>query len=79
MGGKLGNSRSADQGGREKGEARALQFRMGQMGMTRTDLVKYLGSRSRVTEVLPGKQSLSLNMVKVPYLDIGIPAESLFV
>ena len=33
-----------------------ILFRMEQMGMTKTDLAKYLGSPSRVSEILNGKK-----------------------
>lgn len=55
----------------------AIKFRMEQMGLTKSDLAKYLGSKSRVSEVLSGKRKLSLSMVKSLYKDFGIPAESL--
>lgn len=55
----------------------AIKFRMEQMGLTKSDLAKYLGSRSRVSEVLSGKRKLSLSMVKSLYKGLGIPAESL--
>ncbi len=55
----------------------AIKFKMEQMGLTKSDLAKYLGSRSRVSEVLSGKRKLSLSMVKSLYKDLGIPAESL--
>ncbi|MEB2776778.1 transcriptional regulator [Algoriphagus sp. D3-2-R+10] len=37
----------------------AIKFRMDQMGMTKADMVKYLGSQSRVSEVLNRKRSLT--------------------
>src|SRR4030042_4738645 len=42
----------------------AIKFRMQQMGMTHSDMVKYLGSQSRVSEVLNRKRKLTLKMVK---------------
>nr|VFJ91640.1 MAG: Antitoxin component HigA of the HigAB toxin-antitoxin module, contains an N-terminal HTH domain [Candidatus Kentron sp. LFY] len=42
----------------------AIKFRMDQMGLTRKDLVRYIGSASKVSEVLNGKRSLSLNMIR---------------
>ena len=38
----------------------AIRFRMVQQGLTNKDLVPFLGSRSRVSEVLSGRRSLSL-------------------
>ena len=55
----------------------AIKFRMEQMGMTRADMVKYLGSQSRVSEVLNGKRKLTLSMVKSLYKGLKIPAEIL--
>ena len=55
----------------------AIKFRMEQMGMTKTDLAKYLGSQSRVSEVLSRKRKLTLKMVKSLYKGLKIPAEIL--
>jgi len=55
----------------------AIKFRMEQMGMTKEDMVKYLGSQSRVSEILNGKRRLTLKMVKSLYKGLKIPAEIL--
>lgn len=55
----------------------AIKFRMQQMGMTHADMVKYLGSQSRVSEVLNRKRKLTLKMVKTLYRELKIPAEVL--
>lgn len=55
----------------------AIKFRMEQMGMTNADMVKYLGSQSRVSEVLNRKRRLSLNMIKSLHKGLKIPAEIL--
>jgi len=55
----------------------AIKFRMEQMGMSKTDMAKYLGSQSRVSEVLSGKRQLTLKMVKSLYNGLKIPAEIL--
>ena len=55
----------------------AIIFRMEQMGMTKMDMVEYLGSQSRVSEVLNSKRKLSLKMVKSLYKGLRIPAEVL--
>lgn len=55
----------------------AIKFRMEQMGLTNTDLVKYLGSQSRVSEVLNRKRNLTLKMIKTLYQELRIPAEVL--
>ena len=55
----------------------AIKFRMEQMEMTSADMVKYLGSQSRVSEVLNRKRKLTLGMVKSLYKGLKIPAEVL--
>jgi HTH-type transcriptional regulator/antitoxin HigA len=41
------------------------------------DLAKLLGSKSRASEILSGKRSLSLRQIKILYRKLGIPAEVL--
>ncbi len=55
----------------------AIKFRMEQMDMTKADMVKYLGSQSRVSEILNRKRKLTLKMVKSLYKGLKIPAEIL--
>jgi HTH-type transcriptional regulator/antitoxin HigA len=55
----------------------AIKFRMEQMGMTSADMVKYLGSQSRVSEILNKKRRLTLSMIKSLYKGLKIPAEIL--
>jgi len=55
----------------------AILFRMEQMNMTKSDMAKYLGSQSRVSEVLGRKRRLTLKMVKSLYKGLKIPAEIL--
>lgn len=55
----------------------AIKFRMEQMGLTSADMVKYLGSQSRVSEILNRKRGLTLGMVKALYKGLKIPAEIL--
>jgi HTH-type transcriptional regulator / antitoxin HigA len=55
----------------------AIKFRMDQMGMTKEDMVKYLGSQSRVSEILNRKRKLTLGMIKSLYKGLKIPAEIL--
>lgn len=55
----------------------AIKFRMEQMGLTNADMVQYLGSQSRVSEILNGKRSLTLGMIKSLYKGLKIPAEIL--
>jgi len=55
----------------------AIKFRMEQMDMTKADLVKYIGSQSRVSEILNRKRNLTLKMVKSLYRGLKIPADIL--
>jgi HTH-type transcriptional regulator / antitoxin HigA len=55
----------------------AIKFRMEQMNMTKSDMAKYLGSQSRVSEILNRKRHLTLKMVKTLYKGLKIPAEIL--
>lgn len=55
----------------------AIKFRMEQEGLTRKELAKYLGSQSRVSEVLNRKRPLSLAMIRALHKRLGIPAEVL--
>jgi HTH-type transcriptional regulator / antitoxin HigA len=55
----------------------AIKFRMEQMEMTKADMVKYLGSQSRVSEILNRKRKLTLGMIKALYKGLKIPAEIL--
>jgi HTH-type transcriptional regulator/antitoxin HigA len=56
---------------------RAIQFRMEQQGLTRKDLESLIGSRARVSEVLTGKRSLTLDMVRRVRSGLGISADVL--
>jgi len=55
----------------------AIEFRMEQEGLSQADLAKYIGSRSKVSEVLSGKRPLTLKMIRALNLHLGIPAEVL--
>ena len=55
----------------------AILFRMEQGGLTRKDLVPYIGSLSKVSEVLNRKRSLSVTMIRALHAGLGIPAEVL--
>lgn len=55
----------------------AIKFRMEQLGMEQKDMAKLLGSKSRASEILSGKRSLSLRQIKILYRKLGIPAEVL--
>ncbi len=55
----------------------AIRFRMEQAGLRQKDLVPYIGSRSKVSEVLSRKRPLSLTMIRRLHEGLGIPAEVL--
>ena len=55
----------------------AIRFRMEQQGLTNADMVGYLGSPSRVSEVLNGKRPLTMVMIRNLHLALGLPLESL--
>lgn len=55
----------------------AIRFRMDQQGLKNKDLVPYIGSASKVSEVLNGKRPLSLTMIRNLHRHLGIPAEVL--
>src|SRR6185312_7273010 len=42
----------------------AIKFRMDQMGLTQSDLVPIIGTKSKVSEVLNRKRRLSLSMIR---------------
>lgn len=55
----------------------AIKFRMEQQGLKYIDMVPYFGSKSRVSEVLNRKRSLSLAMIRKLNKELGIPADVL--
>lgn len=55
----------------------AIKFRMEQAGLTVKDLEPMIGRSNRVYEVLSGKRSLTLPMIRRLHTMLGIPAESL--
>ncbi len=55
----------------------AIRFRMEQLKLRPVDLAPYLGGRSRVSEILNGKRTLSITMIKTLWQELGIPLESL--
>jgi HTH-type transcriptional regulator / antitoxin HigA len=55
----------------------AIRFRMEQLGLDRKALEPSIGSRARVSEVLSGKRSLTLEMIRRLHRQLGIPADVL--
>ena len=56
----------------------AIRFRMDQQNLKAKDLVPYIGSKSKVSEVLNGQRDLSIAMIRKLVTGLGIPAEVLF-
>jgi len=54
-----------------------LQYYMESRGLTRSDLARYLGGRSRVSEVINRKRRLTMSMVQRLHYGLGIPADLL--
>jgi HTH-type transcriptional regulator/antitoxin HigA len=55
----------------------AIRFRMEQQNLKQRDLVPYIGSSSKVSEVLSGKRPLTLSMMRALHSHLGIPASVL--
>lgn len=55
----------------------AIKYEMDENGLSQKDMVKYFGSKERVSEVLGRKRPLTLKMIKTLYHDLGIPANVL--
>lgn len=55
----------------------AIKFRMEQLGYSQADLVKVMGLKSRVSEILNRKRKLSLEMIRQLHQQLNIPSEIL--
>lgn len=55
----------------------AIRFRMEQLGLIKKDLIPFIGSASKVTEVLNGTRQLSINMIRRLSDGLDIPAQVL--
>lgn len=55
----------------------AITFRMEQLGLIKKDLIPFIGSASKVTEVLNGTRQLSINMIRRLSDGLKIPAQIL--
>jgi HTH-type transcriptional regulator / antitoxin HigA len=55
----------------------AVKFRMDQLGLTQRDLARLVGSRSRASEILSGKRTMSLRIIRLLNKELNIPAEVL--
>jgi HTH-type transcriptional regulator/antitoxin HigA len=54
---------------------KVLEYYMESRGLNRVDLIAYLGSKERVSEVLNRKRGLSLEMIRRLHNGLGIPAD----
>ena len=52
-----------------------LEYYMESRGLNRSDLIAYLGSKERVSEVFNRKRGLSLEMIRRLHNGLGIPAD----
>ena len=55
----------------------AIKFYMDQLGLCQADLIPFIGSRSKVSEILGGKRPLTLGMIRVLHEHLKIPADLL--
>jgi len=55
----------------------AIKFRMEQLNLNQQALVPFMGTKSKVSEVLNKKRPLSLSMMRALHKGLGIPAEIL--
>lgn len=57
--------------------AELIRYAMDQHGLTPADMVPIFGTRSRVSEVLNGKRSLTVGMIRRLRNRLGLPADLL--
>ncbi len=57
----------------------AIKFRMEQMNLKQADIAPLFGGKTRVSEVLNGKRTLTLKMITLLNRYLGIPLESLVI
>src|SRR5262249_61260250 len=55
----------------------ALRFRMEQAELSPRDLIPFIGTRAKVSEVLSGKRPLTMQMARALHANLGIPADVL--
>ena len=55
----------------------AIEFRMDQAGLTRRDLIPFIGSRQKVSEILAGKRDITISMARALHKHLEIPADVL--
>lgn len=57
--------------------AQAIKFRMAQAGLSQRDLIPYLGSKSRVSEILNAQRQPTVDQIRALHQHLGIPVISL--
>lgn len=55
----------------------AINFRLEQTGQTARDLIPFIGSRGRVSEVMAGKRDITMPMARALHKHLGVPASIL--
>ena len=55
----------------------AIEFRMDQAGLSPRDLIPFIGSRVELSEILSGKQAITIPMVRALQENLGVPADVL--
>lgn len=57
--------------------AEAIKFRMEQAGLARRSLIPFLGTKSRISEILSGQRQLTVDQIRALNRHLGIPTDSL--
>ena len=55
----------------------AIEFRMEQADLSPRDLIPFIGSRAKVSEILSGKRAITMSMARALHEHLGIPADVL--
>ena len=55
----------------------AIEFRMEQAGLSPRDLIPFIGTRAKVSEILSGKRAITMLMARALHEHLGIPADVL--
>lgn len=55
----------------------AIKFRMEQAELSPRDLIPFIGSRAKVSEVLSGKRPITMSMARALHEHLGVPADVL--
>jgi len=58
---------------RKPSPVEAIRFRMDEQGLKQNDLIPFIGSKSKVSEILAGKRKLTLPMIRALNKHLGIP------